>query len=246
MNFATGIACFRQGITLARSREALPYIAAPALVSVLIIGAGLGLGFSYVDDLSTYLQDLLPDWLDFLHLVVAPLLYLLGILIGAWLFGLVAAIIGSPFLGDLAAHTTKTISDRQVINDRPWWQEIAPSLLRELRKLGYHIPRLMLVVILSIIPVLNTLSPIVWLMFGAWMMSVQFCDYFSENADQPFRQTLSQLREQRGAALGFGMCVSLTMGIPVLNFLVAPIAVIGGTILMHRINHDVKSLQEHT
>lgn len=234
MSISAGIHCFSQGLRGAGAPAARQYVIAPAAVSLLVIGTGLYFGFSYIDDLSRAMQDALPSWLDFLHVVLAPLIYLLGILVGAWLFGLLATIIGSPFLGDLAQHTADQLNPAGKQPQPAWWQQIGPSLLREGRKLGYHLPRLILLLIAGLLPVLNAVAPLLWLGFGAWMMAVQFCDYTSENRGQPFQATLQVLRQQRGAALGFGACVTLCMAIPLLNFVVAPVAVIGGTILMHR------------
>ncbi|MEM9623473.1 MAG: sulfate transporter CysZ [Pseudomonadota bacterium] len=234
MSVGTGIRCFTQGLSDAGAKDARPYIAGPALISLLIISTGLYFGFGYIDNLSLAMQNALPVWLDFLHVVLAPLIYVLGILVGAWLFGLLATIIGSPFLGDLAQHTAEQLEGPDLtLPQIPWWQEIVPSLMREGRKLLYHLPRLAFLLIASFIPLLNAIAPALWLLFGAWMMAVQFCDYDSEIRRQPFQATLSQLRQNRAAALGFGACVTLCMSIPLLNFLVAPVAVIGGTILMH-------------
>jgi len=125
--------------------------------------------------------------------------------------------------------------ERLVADPIPWWKQLGPTMLRELRKLRYHLPRLLLLILVSIVPVLNTFAPLLWLGFGAWMMAVQFCDYTTENRFHDFRDTLALLSANRAAALGFGICVTVTMSIPLLNFIVAPIAVTGGTLLMQQI-----------
>jgi len=40
------------------------------------------------------------------------------------------------------------------------------------------------------------------------------------------------LRTHRAASLGFGLCVTLAMSVPVFNFIVAPVATVGATLLM--------------
>ena len=64
-----------------------PFLILPALASVVVISAGLYFAFGYVTDLAAYLRDALPEWLSFLNAVLEPLLYLLSVLLGAWLFG---------------------------------------------------------------------------------------------------------------------------------------------------------------
>jgi CysZ protein len=221
------------GLRMAFSKDVRPFVILPATVSLIVIVTGLFFGLSYVTDLSNYLISALPSWLEFLSWILEPILYLMGLLIGAWSFGLLAAVIGSPFLGELSLRVDKLITETT-----PWWRQIGPALLRELRKLRYHLPRLLMLIIVSIIPVLNAFAPFLWLGFGAWMMALQFCDYTSENRDQKMSATLSLLRNNRAATLGFGLCVTVGMSLPVLNFLVAPVAVAGGTLLMQSFRGD--------
>ncbi len=228
MSLGLGIENFFNGLSLVTKPHVRPFVVLPAAVSLAVIIAGLWLGFSYINDLSDWLVAHLPGWLSFLEWLLVPLLYLAGILIGAWLFGLLAAIVGSPFLGELSMRVDRPSNPPQ----RTWWQEIVPALRRELRKLAYHLPRLLLLLIVSIIPVINVVSPFLWLGFGAWMMAVQFCDYSTENRGADFRSTLAKLKQHRASALGFGLCTTVAMSIPLLNFLVAPVAVVGGTLLM--------------
>jgi len=230
MSLFYGIDCFFRGLRMAFSPEVRPFVVVPAVVSLAIITTGLVLGFSYVTDLSNYLVSALPGWLSFLQWILEPLLYLTGLLVGAWSFGLIATFIGSPFLGDLSLRVEKLPP-----NPTPWWKLLGPTMLRELRKLGYHLPRLLFLVVISFIPLLNTLAPFLWLGFGAWMMAVQFCDYTTENRTHEFHETLQILGSNRAGAIGFGLCVTVGMSIPILNFIVAPIAVTGGTLLMQRL-----------
>ena len=223
-----GVQCFFRGLGLAFARENLKFVAAPALASLAVVSLGLYFAFSYVEVLSAYLVASLPSWLGFLSAILEPLLYLLGILTGTWLFGFVAAIIGSIFLGDLALK----IEGRGDETTRPWYEDIWPALRREARKLRYHIPRLIGLLVLSIIPIVNAFAPLFWILFGAWLMAIQFCDFAVENRRMDFLQTLAILRRRRLAALGFGVCATFGMAIPLLNFLVAPVAVAGGTLLM--------------
>lgn len=236
MSLGHGIRAFFDGVRAARAPGLRRYTWLPALVGLLIITGGLTLTFEYVDALSRWLTSTLPGWLDFLSLILAPLLYLLGILAGAWLFGFVAALIASPFLGDLSKAVERTRFDGAPAEGSRVWQEALHALGREVRKLGYHLPRLLVVFLVTLIPVVNAVAPLVWFAFGAWAMAVEFCDYPVENRRRPFSDTVEILSRHRGAALGYGACVTLAMAIPLVNFLFIPVAVCGGTILWRRLD----------
>jgi CysZ protein len=83
--------------------------------------------------------------------------------------------------------------------------------------------------------------PLLWFGFGAWLMAVQFADYGSESQHQTFKFTLQRLSQERIRALGFGACVSFTLAIPFVNFLVLPAAVVGGTLLWESITEETPS-----
>ena len=136
MSFIEGVRFFTTGARRAFTPEVRPFVVVPAIVSLIIIVAGLAMAFSYVTDLSNYLISLLPGWLDFIRWIIEPLLYLSGFLIGAWSFGLIATVVGSPFLGDLSIRVERLTADPV-----PWWKQLGPTMLRELRKLRYHLPR---------------------------------------------------------------------------------------------------------
>lgn len=236
-----GVQQFVEGARIARSPQLARYSWVPALSSAIIIGLGLALASGYVSEFSTWLVAQLPDWLSFLERILTPVLYLFGLLFGAWTFGFLAVIIAGPFLGNLS-RKVEVLELGDVPDDtRSFLAGLLAGIKREARKLGYYLPRLFLVLLITLIPVINIAAPIIWFVFGAWAMAVQFCDYPTENRNLPFADTLERLRRHRGAALGFGGCTTLLLAIPLLNFLVIPIAVAGGTLLWHKLEENAVS-----
>ncbi|HEX7035119.1 MAG TPA: sulfate transporter CysZ [Pseudomonadales bacterium] len=235
MSLPQGVRAFADGFGAARTPGVARYVWLPALVSLVVIVAGLVFAFGWLESLSTWLMGLLPDWLGFLGVIVTPLLYLLGVLAGVWLFGFLAVLIASPFLGDLSIAVERSRFASGPEQTPGFWTGLAGAFGRELRKLGYHLPRLVIVFVLTLVPVVNLAAPLLWLVFGAWTLAVQFCDYPAENRGRPFRETVELLQRHRAAALGFGACATFTLAIPLLNFLMIPVAVAGGTLLWRRL-----------
>jgi CysZ protein len=231
MNPAPGVRAFSEGFATSRHPSLRHYFWAPALLSLVIIGAGLYALLGQLPVLSAALLDWLPDWLDWLELLLTPLAYVIGVLGGAWAFALLAVLIASPFLGAFSAAVERLRSGAAPTSDGSILTDVAMSFRREARKLLYHLPRLAMVFVLTLIPVINLAAPLIWFAFGAWTVAVQFVDYPSENRRLPFGHTLDLLGRNRAAALGFGACASLALMIPLLNFLLIPVAVAGGTLL---------------
>ena len=229
MGLFEGIRLFLSSFDRAFSQPTIKYIAGPAITSLLVVTGGLIFALSYVQDATQYLSTL-SWWPDFLSSIVEPLLYLLGVLIGAWLFGFLAAIIGSPFYGELS-HSVLPADQ----TPRSWGKLMAATLRRELTKLKYLAPRLLGLLVLGFVPGINVFAPAIWLLYGGWLMAVQFCDYAFENRNVPFEQTLAELRQRRSACVGLGAGITLGMSIPLLNFVIAPVAVVAGTRLIKQL-----------
>ena len=105
------------------------------------------------------------------------------------------------------------------------------GVIRELAKLMYYVPMAVFVLLITLIPGVNVVSPFLWFLLGAWMMSIQFVDYPMDNHQLSFNDVKEAVRGRRLSSMGFGGVVALCTGIPIVNFFVVPAAVVGATLL---------------
>ena len=105
---------------------------------------------------------------------------------------------------------------------------------RELRKLAYFAPRALALLVLSFIPVLNLAAAPLWLLFGVWMMAVQYIDYPADNNKLSWSDMMGWLRQRRWQSLSFGAVTYAALLVPVLNLLIMPAAVAGATLFWVR------------
>ncbi len=108
------------------------------------------------------------------------------------------------------------------------------TLRREMIKLFYFITRGILVFIglflLSFIPLINLLVPLLALLWGTWVMTLQYIDYPADNNQLPFTSLRNRLKAQRYSSVGFGGTIMFCSMIPIVNIFIMPIAVAGGTL----------------
>lgn len=235
MTVALGATCFAEGLSLAVSRPLRRFVWVPLATSLLAVALLLGVGYALIGDAAAWVVAATPDWLDWLGYVVSALLYVLGLVLAGWLVGFVAVLLASPFLGALAAG-----AERERFGDAPMVasslaQTLATTLRREARKLRHYLPRLAVVFLITLTPLLNFAAPVCWFVFGAWMLAVQFVDYAAENRGLDFEETLVVLRRHRPAALAFGGIAALLLAVPFAALLVVPAAVCGGALLWRRV-----------
>lgn len=222
----------KDGLSLALSKECRLFVIIPIIINFVVLFAGGSLLFHFITStVNEYIAGL-PSWLSFLsYLVWFITVATLGFIF-AYIFSTIATIIASPFYGMLAERAETVIRGQYVGNDdgiKEIIKDLPRILKRELQKLWFYIPRMLLCVIIMFIPVVNLISPICWFLLASWMMSVQYVDYAYDNHKVPFATMRHDLAEQKFATFGIGAIVSLAMAVPLLNLLVPPAAVCAGT-----------------
>lgn len=213
------------------------FVLLPLTINVLLFAGLIGFAVSEFRHWVDWLMPNLPHWLDFLEYLLWPLFVVLVLLILFFGFTLVANLIASPFNGFLAEKVEEVLRGK---DDFPpfSWSELAAmvprTVGRELRKLGYFLPRALGLFILSLIPGVNIVATPLWLLFGVWMMAVQYIDYPADNHHLGWNEMLAWLRSKRWACMGFGGVTYLALLIPVVNLVVMPAAVAGAVLFWVR------------
>lgn len=223
--------------------ELRPYVAWPILINAILVSF---LSYSGIQWLHGSIEDVLgyvPSWLDWLYWILMPVAVMTVLLIFAYFFSAILVVIASPFNGLLSEKVEQ--QQGSTIPDESIPSMVKRTLLRELTKLGYMLPRYLGLIIISLIPVVNLAAPFLWFWFGSWIVALQYLDYSFDNHTRPFAETRTTLGQQPLTVLGFGAIVALLMTIPLVNWFVMPAAVIGATLLrleqMPFVDHDILS-----
>jgi CysZ protein len=210
------------------------FVIVPLTINILIFGSMIGVTISYISGWMDALVAWIPDWLDFIAWILWPLIALTLGLITGYLFTAVALIIASPFNALLAEKAEELITGRPVDSLEGLGAALLAmprGILREVSKLLYYVPMAIFVLLLSLVPGVNAVAPVLWFLLGAWMMSIQYVDYPMDNHQLSFADVKEAVRSRRLSSMGFGGAVALCTSIPVVNFFVVPAAVVGATIL---------------
>lgn len=210
------------------------FVILPLLANIVVMGGALWWLFSQFGGWMTWLMDKVPGWLQWLDYLIWPVAVISVLLIFSYFFSTVANIIASPFNGWLSEKLEAELTGRPA-PDQGWadlMKDISRILKREVVKLLYYIPRAIILLILFFIPgVGQTIAPVLWFIFGAWMMSVQYGDFPFDNHKVSFPDMKRTLRRDNMTNLQFGSLVSVLTMIPFVNLFIMPAAVCGATAL---------------
>ena len=218
-----------KGSPLLWHKKLRKYVLVPILVNLILFSSMLYLGYNYVGVLIT---QFIPGWLQWLDWLIYPLFFISFFVAGFFTFTLIANLIASPFYGGLAAKTLHILNGQTgEIQEQP----LLSVLGSELKRMGYLISRVIPIVIISIIPGVNIIAPVLWGLFGAWGISMEYFAYPLENEGVSFSEQRQALKSIRVGALSFGAMILFALMIPVLNIFIPPIAVISATIYRQRL-----------
>ncbi|MDG9783245.1 sulfate transporter CysZ [Metapseudomonas otitidis] len=217
------------------------FVLLPLTLNLLLFIALIGFAMREFSGWVDAFMPSLPDWASFLEYLIWPLFVALVVLLVFFSFTMIANIIAAPFNGFLAEKVEVVVRGQDDFPPFSWAELVAMvprTVGRELRKLGYFLPRAAGLLILSFIPVVNLVSTPLWFVFGIWMMAVQYIDYPADNHKLGWNEMLAWLREKRWQSLGFGGSVYLALLIPFVNIVMMPAAVAGATLFWVREGGD--------
>ncbi len=223
-----GIEYFFAGFKMILKPALLPYVLIPLLINIALFSFVVWKSFTVFSGWLGWLTASIPTWLAFIEWILWPLFVLT---LGTAIFffsNMIANIIASPFNGILAEKAEQLLTNETPTQSgfMDVLKTVPASLARELHKLKYYLPRILLLTVLSFIPGVNILV----FVFAAWMMAIQYIDYPMDNHKIIFKDMITLIKKRNLSALGFGAVVMFALMIPVLNFVVIPAAVCGASL----------------
>ncbi|WLS80050.1 sulfate transporter CysZ [Erwinia pyri] len=227
-----GIHYFAQGWKLIRLPGIRRFVIVPLLLNFLLMGGAFIWLFWQLGEWLPALMAKVPDWLQWLSYLLWPLTVISIVLVFSYFFSTLANWIAAPFCGLLAEQLEARLTGKP-LPDSGWSalvRDLPRIMKREWQKLAYYLPRALLLLILYFVPGFGqTVAPVLWFLFSAWMLSIQYCDYPFDNHKVSFQQMRAALRRNKTDNMQFGALVSLFTMIPILNLAIMPVAVCGAT-----------------
>lgn len=235
-NPLTGATYFFKGLTLINTSGIRRYVLVPLLINILLFSAGLWFAISQFEIFITWALSSLPDWLSWLEWIMWPLFALTFYGLVFFCFSIIANIIAAPFNGPLAAAVERNICGNDKIStNKTFSQEVKESLGNEFIKIKYSLYLMLPLTFLSLIsfafPLIAPAVAVLWMVYTVWVLTLEYTDFPMGNHGIAFRHIREKLAEKRFLSLGFGSMVMLMTLIPIINFMVMPVAVAGATLM---------------
>ena len=226
-----GLHYLSEGFKLIFKKGLRRFVVIPLIINTLLFTGMFFLSKYYFKVFDHWIAAHLPHWLIWLASILWVIFFIGFILLFIYSFTTLANLVSAPFNSFLAEKvefylTGKKIPERSLLEIT---KDVPRVIGRQLAIIGYYLPRAVLLLILFFIPIIQLVAGILWFVFNAWVMSLQYLDYPTDNHQIPLSDVKAWMGRNRLLALGFGTGVLLISMIPILNFFIVPAAVAGAT-----------------
>ncbi|MBB1439318.1 sulfate transporter CysZ [Shewanella sp. SG41-4] len=228
----SGVNYFFQGFQLIKQPGLRSFVFIPLMINLVLFASAMYFALGQLTELFTWMDGQLPEYLSWLNFLLWPLAVLTMLVVMSFLFSSVMNWIAAPFNGLLAEKVEQHLTGKSLNTGGSvdMIKDLPRIFGREWIKLKYYLPRALLFLVLFWLPIIGqTAAPILWFLFTAWMMAIQYCDYPFDNHKVPFDDMKFALKNTKGSSFSFGATVTVFSMIPIVNFIVMPVAICGAT-----------------
>ncbi|MGH8397768.1 MAG: sulfate transporter CysZ [Gammaproteobacteria bacterium] len=233
--FAHGARCLFSGFTWLTRPGVKRHVLIPLIINSALFIAAIAIGAHYFGAWLHHLTAGLPIWLVWLASLLWLIFAAAAVVALFYGFTLVANIIGAPFDLFLSMRVEALLTGKRPETGRSLVADIGVALRGQVQRLVYILWRTLLIGILGLlllfVPLFGVVTPLLWFLFTAWTLAILYSDFPLGNRGVTFASQRQLFRQHRARLFGFGAATALCTMIPVVNFIIMPVAVIGATIM---------------
>ena len=233
-----------------RQHKLWKWIVIPGLIYMLLFIVGIIFFWQSSGDVVTWassrlgLEDWLQrqrsEWLSFFFVMIGLILRLLLVFFYFTLFKYLFLIVGSPVFAYLSEKTESILENRdfpfsfkQLMKDA--WRGIKLALRNALWQSVYMFSLLLL----SLLPVIGWISPLIALFVECYYYGFSMLDYSCERNKLSPSQSINFISRHKGLAIGNGIIFYLMHGVILIGWIFAPAyAVVAATLSLHKIKNS--------
>jgi CysZ protein len=180
------------------------------------------------------------SWLNWLFIFGQIILQLVFLLFYFSLFKYIFLIIGSPVFAYLSEKTEAIIEEKDFpFSFKQLLKDIIRGVRLALRNVLWQTVYTVSILILSFIPVVGWITPLIGLLVECYYLGFSMIDYSCERNKLSTSQSIAFIGRHKGLAIGNGLVFYMMHFIPILGWILAPsYAVIAATLSLYNTKHN--------
>ena len=229
-----------------RKNRLFKWIALPGFIYTILFIVGMFLFWRSSDNvwswvsnqlgIENWLQKERSPWLSFLFVMTGVMLRITSVLFYFSFFKYLILIIGSPVFAYLSEKTEAIIEEKKHHFN---WHDLKKDCLRNikisLRSCGWQSVYLISLILLSFIPVIGWITPIIAMLMECYYFGFSMLDYSFARVKFTPAQSIAFTSRHKGLAIGNGLLFYIMH----LVIILAPAyAVIAATLAVHKVKNN--------
>jgi CysZ protein len=222
------------------------WILVPGLIYCILFMLGLylfgktnNMFFNFIlakTGLKEWVDSFQDSWLNYLVLLVQTIIMGMLFLFYFSLFRFLFLIVGSPIFAYLSEKTESIIEGKEFpFSFSQFIKDIARGIRIALRNVLWQTVYIVAILILSFVPVVGLIAPLIGLLVECYYFGFSMLDYSSERNKLSTSQSIAFIGKHKGLAIGNGLVFYVMHLLPFLGWLLAPsYAVIAATLSLHK------------
>lgn len=186
--------------------------------------------------IENWLQQQSSEWLSFLFVMTGMMLRLILVLFYFSFFKYLILIIGSPVFAYLSEKTEAIIEEKEYSFN---WSTVKKDCIRsiklDLRNCGWQSVYLIALILLSLIPVIGWITPVIALLMEGYYFGFSMLDYSFARINMTPAQSVAFTGRHKGLAIGNGLLFYL---MHILLLLAPAYAIIAATLSVHKVKNS--------
>jgi CysZ protein len=224
------------------------WILIPGLVYMILFTIGLYFFWISADTAVSALFSGLDKWLHKQH---NPAMSFAAIMVGIMariimmffyfsLFKYLFLILGSPVFSYLSEKTESIIEGKEFLFNRSIFiHDISRGIKLALRNCGWQTVYTIFILILSLIPLIGSIAPVISGLVECYFYGFSMLDYSCERHKLSPTESINFISQRRGLAIGNGLVFYLMHFVPFVGWVLAPsYALVAATISLYHQNID--------
>ncbi len=240
-DFGSGVGLLLRGFRLVFSSPKRVLVGAlPAVITAVLMIAGLFLLFTSIDSLVGWLTGFADSWSDTWRNIVrvAIGISVIAVTLGlsVLLFTAITLMIGGPFYEYIAEEVEDELGGVPEAEQVGWWRGFLVGLRGTLLLVGTSILFAIPLFFAGFIPIVGqTLVPVLAVCINGYLLGIELTGIPFTRRGRTFKQRRQILATRRSLVLGFAVPTYLLCLVPLAAIVVIPAAMAGGTVLSHRL-----------
>jgi CysZ protein len=185
--------------------------------------------------LNSWLQRMNSSFLGFLFIMGHLLLWLILMLFYFSLFKYLFLIVGSPLFAYLSERTEAIIEGKNIpFSFTQFWKDIKRGVRIAIRNSLWQTVYTLSILLLSLIPLVGWLTPILALLVECYYYGFSMLDYSMERHKKSPAESIFFIGSHKGLAVGNGLAFYMMHLLPVIGWILAPAySVVAATLSMY-------------